>query len=321
MTVDPGGQARPAPPPLAAYTGYLLRRAYALSRGVAAAALPPPHTLSDVVVLRILATHGSLAQQELGRRAGINRSLIGKVVAGLEERGLITRQRDPADRRATAIELTPAGRAGLATLGAALARGEAAFVGNLTPAERARLDTLLREVVHRWSEDSAGSTADTIGGLIEQAHSRLRATAVEALAPIGLHPRHFGALATLITEQPCSQQHLARHLGVSAPAVVEIVDALDAAGLLRRTRSALDRRLNDVTLTAAGLDCTSAAKAAAARIQAQVAERLGSAADRELRHLLTKLLEGTLPAGAGPKRALPVPPTASDPCLDPRLDC
>ncbi len=316
MTAHPGRQAQPAPPPLAEYTGYLLRRAYVLSRGVAAAALPAPHTLSDVEVLRILAAHGSLAQQELGRRAGINRSLIGKVVAGLAGRGLITRQRNPADRRATAIELTSVGRSALATMGAAAARGEAAFVGNLMPAERARLDTLLREVVRCWSEDPVRSSVDTIGGLIEQAHLRLRATAVEALAPVGLHPRHFGALATLVSEQPCSQQHLARHLGVSAPVVVEIVDALAAAGLLRRTRSALDRRLNDVTLTAAGLACTSAAEAAAARIQAQVAERLGSAADRELRRLLTKLLEGTLPKGAGPKHPCPAPPAPPESCLD-----
>lgn len=303
--MDQRSRPQPAVPPLAAYTGYLLRRAYARSRRVAAAAIPPPHTVGDVDVLRILAAQGALSQQDLGRRAGINRSLIGKLVTGLETRGLVTRARNPSDRRATAIELTRSGRTAVGKLTIAVAQGEAGFLDVLSPPERDRLDTLLREVVRQWAPDAADDGPHTTGGLLEQAHFRLRSAAAQALSPLGLHPRHFGVLAALVAEQPCSQRHLALYLGISAPVVLEMLDALAATGLLRRVRSTVDRRLNDVTLTPAGRECAAAAAAAAARIQAQVAEHLGAGPDSELRHLLTKLLTGGLPDGGLPDGGLP----------------
>jgi MarR family transcriptional regulator, organic hydroperoxide resistance regulator len=52
----------------------------------------------------------SLPQFELSRRIGIEVSSSTAVIDQLEQRGLIARRRDPADRRRVIMTLTPAGK-------------------------------------------------------------------------------------------------------------------------------------------------------------------------------------------------------------------
>jgi DNA-binding MarR family transcriptional regulator len=47
---------------------------------------------------------------EIGRRLGVSKQAAAKTVAGLETVGYVTREPDPADARATRIELTRRGR-------------------------------------------------------------------------------------------------------------------------------------------------------------------------------------------------------------------
>src|SRR3954469_14512859 len=71
------------------------------------------------------------------------------------------------------------------------------------------------------------------------------------LEPLGIQIRHFGALNALAGGVP-SQRELAARLNVSEPVVVEMVDALEARGLVERRRDPADRRSNALTVTAAG---------------------------------------------------------------------
>jgi MarR family transcriptional regulator for hemolysin len=48
-------------------------------------------------------------QQDLARAVGIEGPTLTRHLDGLEEAGLVARRRDPADRRAVQVELTPAG--------------------------------------------------------------------------------------------------------------------------------------------------------------------------------------------------------------------
>ena len=64
----------------------------------------------------------------------------------LEERGLITRQAVPGDRRVKALALTPAGRALRAEMDASVA-SELAGLGNLSAEERRQFADLLRRIL------------------------------------------------------------------------------------------------------------------------------------------------------------------------------
>lgn len=73
------------------------------------------------------------------------RSITAKVDQA-EADGQVRRVPDPADRRATLVELTPAGRDVLARVAAERSAGAAERLARLTPGERAELLRLLRLV-------------------------------------------------------------------------------------------------------------------------------------------------------------------------------
>jgi MarR family transcriptional regulator, lower aerobic nicotinate degradation pathway regulator len=60
-------------------------------------------------VLSILDTDGPGSQQELARLLGKAPAIVVAAIDSLEERGLVTRTRDPADRRRSRVTLTKGG--------------------------------------------------------------------------------------------------------------------------------------------------------------------------------------------------------------------
>ena len=68
---------------------------------------PPPPALG---MLSHLGASEGQSQQALSNALGIHRSAVVALVDDLEQRGLAERRRDPADRRAYTLYLTPAGR-------------------------------------------------------------------------------------------------------------------------------------------------------------------------------------------------------------------
>lgn len=69
------------------------------------------HTQFDLLAsTNWLARSGSLpTQQQVADLAGADRMMASKVLGGLEQRGLITRQNHPADSRSKLLATTPAG--------------------------------------------------------------------------------------------------------------------------------------------------------------------------------------------------------------------
>lgn len=65
------------------------------------------------------------------------------VVDALERRGLVVREADPADRRATCVHLTDEGARVMAEIGAARRRESDAWFGRLTARQREDLAALL----------------------------------------------------------------------------------------------------------------------------------------------------------------------------------
>jgi DNA-binding MarR family transcriptional regulator len=280
--------------PLSEYTGYLLRRAYARATECASACLGPEHHLRAVALLSTLADRGPLSQSELAAITHVNRSIMVKLVDDLEQHGWVTRGRNPGDRRSYALEVTDRGRDVLLEVNAELDRAEALLTASLDEDERNRLCGYLRSLIDDDELANVGPVAQRSGYLIAQAHRRMRDRAAAELRPVGVEPRDFGVLSTLRHEQPCSQQHMADRLGVSAPAILMFVDGLENAGLVSRSRNRADRRSYDLTLTDEGSACLARAEKAAQRVQAEVVDRLGVRGDRDLRELLTRIVNAPL---------------------------
>lgn len=67
-------------------------------------------TLQQLTLLRLLASSGSMNQQELGAACNLDKTTITELIDTLEEAGFAKRRVSRADRRARKITLTPAGK-------------------------------------------------------------------------------------------------------------------------------------------------------------------------------------------------------------------
>jgi DNA-binding MarR family transcriptional regulator len=277
------------PPDLRALTGYLLRRAAVKSRVVAEACITDDTGLRELAALSCLADHGAIPQRRLSELCGVSPTLIVRLVDGLEAKGLVSRERSATDRRLQVVQLTHDGSAAQVGQLGNLKAGEKELAGPLTVAEVKRLKRHLRVLLGGSAVLDVSPMAGHLGYLIAHAHRRLREDAARRLADLGLHPRDFGVLSMLRQDQPCSQAHLADRMGVSPPAILALLDSLETAGLVTRTRSEQDRRVQEISLTPAGRRTLAQAQETADTIQQEIVERLGPDADADLRSLLARL--------------------------------
>jgi len=97
-------------------------------------------------MLSHLATSEGQSQQALSVALGIHRSAVVALVDDLEHRGLAERRRDPDDRRAYTLYLTPAGRDLLADLEREADERDAELLSALDASERSQLISLLQRV-------------------------------------------------------------------------------------------------------------------------------------------------------------------------------
>ena len=96
--------------------------------------------------LGVLMRHGLMRLSELAGHLHIAPRSATDVVDGLEARGLLARQPDPQDRRATLVALTPDGdRVGEEIQAARRVEAEGLF-GSLSETDRAHLARILRKL-------------------------------------------------------------------------------------------------------------------------------------------------------------------------------
>ena len=105
-------------------------------------------------MLSHLAASEGQSQQALSIALGIHRSAVVALVDDLEHRGLAERRRDPVDRRAYTLYLTPAGRELLADLERVADERDVELLTALDASERSQLISLLQRVA-----ESQGLTA------------------------------------------------------------------------------------------------------------------------------------------------------------------
>lgn len=237
------GASRVLLPELARMPGHLVWRANARVLFTIASTLPPGVDLHSYAVLLALGDGATRSQQQLSDTISVSRTTMVKVAADLSARGLVTRVRNPDDRRSYGLTRTPEG-----TEAARLWRQHAdALERSLTACfsaeERVELHGLLDRIIgHELSPDLPPRVRASIGFLITRVHFRMHREFLTALEPHGIEPRHFGALTAIESSGPAPQSELARNLGVSAVSIVSMVDDLEGRGLVERQRLDTDRR-------------------------------------------------------------------------------
>lgn len=101
---------------------------------------------SQARALGVLVRDGAQRPGELAERLRIAPRSATEVVDDLQERGLVRRDPDPADRRATLVSLTGEGRAAGERIKAARQAEAERFFAGLAPADRAELTRILRQL-------------------------------------------------------------------------------------------------------------------------------------------------------------------------------
>ena len=138
----------PLPATLSDRTSYLLGRAADAVKALGERDLEPLGiTPREYTVLAVLAEESPLSQTRVAEILGLDRTTILKLGASLEQLGLVVRERDPADRRAYAVALTPAGEQMRKQAFRLLLDCERQFLSALAPLERKQLHDLLARLL------------------------------------------------------------------------------------------------------------------------------------------------------------------------------
>ena len=118
-----------------------------VARRAADTSIPDCLRPRQLVALTLLDAHGPVSQQALGDALRLDPSNVVGLLNELEERGLVTRRRDPADRRRHIVELSAAGADELAHTSSRLRLVEDELLAALSAEDRATLHSLLVRVV------------------------------------------------------------------------------------------------------------------------------------------------------------------------------
>lgn len=121
--------------------------------------------------------------------------------------------------------------------------------------------------------------------------ARLTDAVARQLAPLGLVPKHVGLLAAVETGAATTQREIATVLRVAPSLVVTLVDQLEACEAVTRKRREGDRRVQEIKLTAQGVELLAQALSVVDAADDELRRRLGEGDYRTLQRLLDVALE------------------------------
>ena len=101
-------------------------------------------------ILKILYLNGPMTQKVLQDKLEIQPGSMSELVSKLERKGLLLREKDPADKRKILLTLTEAGRADVEQFRAHGHATRGRTYGALTEAEQATLCELLEKLLDSW---------------------------------------------------------------------------------------------------------------------------------------------------------------------------
>jgi DNA-binding MarR family transcriptional regulator len=137
--------------PLAAdRLGYLLKHVQLRFFELSTAALAPLGVNGrEVAVLRAVDGPLPLAQGEIARQMGVDRTTMVALIDELQDKELVRRRQDPDDRRRNVVELTGVGRGILRQATRAAERAERTFLGPLSEDEARQFRKALRALLYQ----------------------------------------------------------------------------------------------------------------------------------------------------------------------------
>lgn len=135
--------------------GFLLRRTHQISAAVfenacASVGLTP----AQYGVLTVVAAEPGLDQTRLSRALAFDKVTVMRVLKGLEERGLVRRERSSVSRRQMTVSLTANGEALLAAAREPAERAYQRLLSPLTPAQRRQLIELLQTLTEGLADEA-----------------------------------------------------------------------------------------------------------------------------------------------------------------------
>ena len=145
------------PPPSAA-AGSLLRevaRMYTRAQRVVADCCRTTNTQCHL--LSELGRSGPLPLSELGTRVSLEKSWVSRAVDAMVERGLVTKEPNPADARSWLVTLTAEGERTVKELDRTLDEHAGQLLGSLTARERADVERSLLLLMKALREDTAAN--------------------------------------------------------------------------------------------------------------------------------------------------------------------
>lgn len=119
-------------------------------------------SMSQLFALHELDHESGISQRELAERLGLEKSSVSRMVADLESDGLLTRERDPENRRLYRLEITEEGRRLHRGAAGALHERYERWSAAMTPAERDGLAAGLPALLRAMHADSAKGSGNGV---------------------------------------------------------------------------------------------------------------------------------------------------------------
>jgi DNA-binding MarR family transcriptional regulator len=132
---------------------------------------------------------------------------------------------------------------------------------------------------------------ETLSEAFRSVARQLRDTSQETLAPWDITPSHLRALRVLIRHGALRMSELSDHLRIAARSTTEVVDALEARGLVERRPDPDDRRATLVEVTEHGTRVLDAIRSARGTEVERIFDRLSQTDRAHLARILRKLRE------------------------------
>jgi MarR family transcriptional regulator, lower aerobic nicotinate degradation pathway regulator len=147
MSQPVSGKPHELPPSMRDRVPFLLYRAAEASHALANQMLAEVDlSARQAGILTMVTESGPMTQKALGDALRIDRTTMVAVIDDLEDKGFVTRQRHPRDRRAFLVHPTEAGRAAKTAAIQILDEQQRRYLAPLTQAERQQLGALLKRL-------------------------------------------------------------------------------------------------------------------------------------------------------------------------------